>query len=69
MFLDEHDKIQRAPTDEPNCKREKVVAALMFWSDATGTFPFAHQPPVLLTIRACHFRLSYLCLRISNNYC
>lgn len=36
-FLKEHDSIQRAalPPDDPNCKREKVVAALMFWSDST----------------------------------
>ena len=40
VFLDEHDKVQRAPTDEPNCKREKVVAALMFWSDATHLAAF-----------------------------
>jgi hypothetical protein len=40
VFLDEHDKVQRAPTDEPNCKHEKVVAALMFWSDATHLASF-----------------------------
>ncbi|KAG5634841.1 hypothetical protein H0H81_000543 [Sphagnurus paluster] len=36
-FIDEHDQVQRAelPPDNPNCKRERVVAALMFWSDAT----------------------------------
>ena len=34
-LIDKHDKVQRAPTDDPNCKREKVVALLMFWSDAT----------------------------------
>ncbi|KAJ3768912.1 hypothetical protein FB446DRAFT_706633 [Lentinula raphanica] len=34
-FLREHDRVQRAPTDDPECKREKVVAALMCWSDAT----------------------------------
>ncbi|PPQ84255.1 hypothetical protein CVT26_011861, partial [Gymnopilus dilepis] len=36
-FIEEHDKVQRAPVppDDPDCKREKVVAALMFWSDAT----------------------------------
>ncbi|KAF8156767.1 hypothetical protein B0H34DRAFT_789464 [Crassisporium funariophilum] len=36
-FNDENDKIQRAPVppDDPGCKREKVVLALMFWSDAT----------------------------------
>jgi hypothetical protein len=39
-FLDEHDRVQRAPTDSPSCKREKVVAALMFWSDATHVANF-----------------------------
>ncbi|KAJ3778513.1 hypothetical protein FB446DRAFT_768429 [Lentinula raphanica] len=34
-FLREHDLVQRAPTDDPECKCEKVVAALMCWSDAT----------------------------------
>ena len=40
VFLDEHDRVQRAPTDNPSCKREKVVAALMFWSDATHVAAF-----------------------------
>jgi hypothetical protein len=35
VFLDEHDKVQRAPTDDPTCRQEKIVAALMFWSDET----------------------------------
>lgn len=39
-FLNEHDRVQRAPTDFPSCKREKVVAALMFWSDATHLAAF-----------------------------
>jgi hypothetical protein len=40
-LIDEHDKIQRrAPTDDPNCKREKVVASLMLWSDATHLTSF-----------------------------
>ncbi|KAJ3991165.1 hypothetical protein F5050DRAFT_1802211 [Lentinula boryana] len=34
-FLQAHDDIQLAPTDDEHCKREKVVAALMCWSDAT----------------------------------
>jgi hypothetical protein len=36
-FNKENDKIQRVPVppDDPGCKREKVVIALMFWSDAT----------------------------------
>jgi len=40
-FLDEHDRVQRAPTDNPSCKREKVVAGLMFWSDATHLAAFS----------------------------
>jgi hypothetical protein len=36
-FLKEHDSVQHAvlPPDDCDCKREKVVAALMFWSDTT----------------------------------
>ena len=37
-FIEEHDRIQRhgeLPPDDLHCKREKVIAALMFWSDAT----------------------------------
>jgi hypothetical protein len=37
-FIKEHDHLQRhgaLPPDDPHCKREKVIAALMFWSDAT----------------------------------
>ncbi|KAG7089148.1 hypothetical protein E1B28_010854 [Marasmius oreades] len=36
-FIKEHDKVQRAdlPSEETECKRECVVAAMMFWSDAT----------------------------------
>lgn len=37
-FLKEHDDVRnrgKNPPDDPDCKREKVVAALMFWSDST----------------------------------
>ena len=36
-FIKEHDRVQRAPVpeQESDCKLEKVIAALMFWSDAT----------------------------------
>ncbi|KAJ7676829.1 hypothetical protein DFH06DRAFT_1428694 [Mycena polygramma] len=37
-FLSEHDHIQRhgkLPPDDLRCTREKVIAALMFWSDGT----------------------------------
>ncbi|KAF9532139.1 hypothetical protein CPB83DRAFT_832803 [Crepidotus variabilis] len=34
-FIKEHDRVQQAPTDDANCKLEKVVAGMMFWSDST----------------------------------
>ncbi|KAJ3779378.1 hypothetical protein FB446DRAFT_6084 [Lentinula raphanica] len=40
-FIEEHDRVQRLPSppDQPNCKLEKVVLGLMFWSDSTqGAF-------------------------------
>ena len=33
-FIKEHDRVQRAPVPD-ECKLEKCVAALMFWSDTT----------------------------------
>ncbi|KAK7684228.1 hypothetical protein QCA50_012552 [Cerrena zonata] len=40
-FLEEDDKVKRyAPTDDPNCTLEKVVAALMHWSDTTHLADF-----------------------------
>ena len=50
VFYDEHDKVQRAPSDNQTCKREKVVAALMFWSDAThlAMFSTAKMWPVYM---------------------
>ena len=51
-FLTEHDSIQRTPLppDDPNCKREKVIAALMFWSDSTllANFGTAKLWPIYL---------------------
>jgi hypothetical protein len=50
VFLDEHDKVQRAVTDDPTCKHERVIAALMFWSDAThlATFGTAKLWPIYM---------------------
>jgi Plavaka transposase len=52
VFIEEHDNVQRAPLppDEPDCKREKVVAALMFWSDSThlANFGTAKLWPIYL---------------------
>ena len=37
VFIEEHDNVQRArlPPDQPDCKLEKVIVALMVWSDST----------------------------------
>jgi len=50
VFLDKHDKVQHAATGDPTCKCEKVVAALMLWSDAThlATFGTAKIWPIYL---------------------
>ena len=50
VLLDEHDKVQRSPTDDATCKHKKVVAALMFWSDAThlASFGTAKMWPIYL---------------------
>ena len=37
-FINEHKRVQNRsppPPDDPECKLEKVIAALMFWSDST----------------------------------
>ena len=42
-FIEEHKRVQnrsRPPPDDPGCKLEKVVAALMFWSDSTHLTSF-----------------------------
>jgi Plavaka transposase len=44
-FLDEHEKLQRhgkLPLDDRDCKREKVIAALMVFSDATHLTDFGN---------------------------
>lgn len=52
VFIEEHDKVQRAPLppNELDCKREKVVAALMVWSDSThlANFGTAKLWPIYL---------------------
>ena len=52
VYIEEHDNVQRAPLppDEPDCKLEKVVAALMFWSDSThlANFGTAKLWPIYL---------------------
>ncbi|KAJ3886660.1 hypothetical protein GG344DRAFT_81499 [Lentinula edodes] len=50
IFIEEHKNLRRAPTDDKDCKREKVVAALMCWSDATqlANFGTAKLWPIYL---------------------
>ena len=52
LFIEEHDNVQRAPLppDQPDCKLEKVLAALMFWSDSThlANFGTAKLWPIYL---------------------
>jgi len=52
LFVKEHDNVQRAPLppDQPDCKLEKVLAALMFWSDSThlANFGTAKLWPIYL---------------------
>ena len=51
-FIKEHDNVQRAPLppDQPDCKLEKVVVALMIWSDSThlANFGTAKLWPIYL---------------------
>ncbi|KAK7015137.1 hypothetical protein VNI00_019203 [Paramarasmius palmivorus] len=51
-FIREHDYIQRCslPADQTGCKLERVIAALMFWSDSThlATFGNAKLWPIYL---------------------
>ena len=52
-FIEEHKRIQncsRPPPDDRGCKLEKVIAALMFWSDSThlANFGTAKLWPIYL---------------------
>ncbi|KAF7367659.1 hypothetical protein MSAN_00829600 [Mycena sanguinolenta] len=52
-FIAEHDHIQRhgkLPPDDPQCKREKIIAALMGWSDSThlANFGIAKLWPIYI---------------------
>ena len=52
-FIEEHNRVQnrsRPSPDDPECKLEKVVAALMFWSDSThlANFGTAKLWPIYL---------------------
>lgn len=86
-FAEAHEDVQRhgrLPPDDPDCKREKVVAALMFWSDSTHLTDFGTAKiwPIYLlfgnvskyirmrpTSGACH-HLAYIpSVRISLRTC
>lgn len=52
-FIKEHKRVQNClppPPDDPGCRLEKVIAALMFWSDAThlANFGTAKLWPIYL---------------------
>jgi Plavaka transposase len=53
-FIEEHDRVQHAtlPPDDPDCKREKVVTAMMFWSDLThlANFRMAKLWPIYMML-------------------
>ena len=69
-FLKEHDSVQRAPLppDDPDCKREKVIAALMFWSDSTHltNFGIAKLWPIYLFLGNLS---KYICAEPSSQAC
>ena len=50
VFLVEHNRVQCVPTDDPSCKQEKVVMALMFWLDVMqlATFRTAKMWPIYM---------------------
>ncbi|KAJ6481116.1 hypothetical protein C8R45DRAFT_1100674 [Mycena sanguinolenta] len=53
VFISEHDRIQRhgkVPDDDPHCTREKIIAALMWWSDLThlANFGIAKLWPIYM---------------------
>ncbi|KAL1658266.1 hypothetical protein GGF50DRAFT_131811 [Schizophyllum commune] len=51
-FLDEHDKVHfNAPTDDPACKRERVVTAVMLASDGTHLANFGSAKAGLCAIQ------------------
>jgi hypothetical protein len=50
LLWEEHNKVQCAPTDDLTYKWEKIIAALMFWSNAThlATFGMVKLWPIYL---------------------
>jgi len=50
VFYNKHNKVQCALINNQTCKREKVIAVLMFWSDAThlATFGTVKMWPVYM---------------------
>ena len=54
-FIEEHDQVQCAalPPDDPDCKWEKVITAMMFWSDSMhlANFRTAKLWPIYMMMR------------------
>jgi hypothetical protein len=50
VLWEEHNKVQCMPTNDLTCKQEKVIAALMFWSDTTqlASFGMAKLWPIYM---------------------
>ena len=70
-FIEEHKRVQNCsppPPDDPGCKLEKIIAALMFWSDSThlANFGTAKLWPIYLFFGNLS---KYICLRPSSSAC
>ena len=70
-FIEEHKRVQNCsppPPDDPGCKLEKVIAALMFWSDSThlANFGTAKLWPIYLFFGNLS---KYIHLRPSSGAC
>ena len=69
-FIEENDRVQHAtlPPDDPDCKWEKVVIAMMFWSDSThlANFGMAKLWPIYMMIGNLS---KYICALPSSGAC
>ena len=70
-FIEEHDRIQwhgELPLDNPHCKCEKVIAVLMFWSDATLLAQFGTMKlwPIYLMLGNLS---KYICAKMDSGAC
>ena len=69
-FIEEQDQVQRAtlPPDDPDCKQEKVIAAMMFWSDSMhlANFGMAKLWPIYMMMGNLS---KYICALPSSRAC